>query len=523
MGGDESIPIIDVFAGPGGLGEGFSALIVNNARPFRIALSIEKDPVAHETLELRAFYRQFLIGEAPEEYYEHLRGVIDRRTLFAMHPQEALAARREAWCAELGKTDDFPDEVIDKRIRLALRRHRHSRSLWVLIGGPPCQAYSLIGRARMGQANIDTDHRTILYEQYLRIIDRHRPSLFVMENVKGLLSATRKGEPIFERILHDLQHPSGGSRRQYDVFPLVDSADGEPFWSDPNDAGRFVINSEEFGIPQARHRVIIVGVHRSLAMTRVCLQRHIQRITVADVIDELPPIRSTLSREEDSYDQWCRYIRRTSASLNGLRAPVLRNVMAQTAATRILDSGAEFIPWRRRPRRLGEWFCDDQLGGVCNHSARGHIAADLQRYFFAACFASAHGASPTLYDFPVSLRPMHANVNGNHAAWIFTDRFRVQRGDAVSNTITSHISKDGHYYIHYDPKQCRSLTVREAARIQTFPDNYFFCGPRTEQYRQVGNAVPPLLARQIAGAVYAMLRSAQIQRRPKHGPALRRA
>lgn len=114
MGGDESIPIIDVFAGPGGLGEGFSALIVNNARPFRIALSIEKDPVAHETLELRAFYRQFLIGEAPEEYYEHLRGVIDRRTLFAMHPQEALAARREAWCAELGKTDDFPDEVIEQ-------------------------------------------------------------------------------------------------------------------------------------------------------------------------------------------------------------------------------------------------------------------------------------------------------------------------------------------------------------------------------------------------------------------------
>jgi DNA (cytosine-5)-methyltransferase 1 len=129
------------------------------------------------------------------------------------------------------------------------------------------------------------------------------------------------------------------------------------------------------------------------------------------------------------------------------------------------------------------------------------MASDLRRYTFAAVFADATGRSPKLSDFPPSLLPEHGNVKKGVAGDMFADRFRVQLPDRASTTITSHISKDGHYFIHYDPLQSRSLTLREAARLQTFPDNYRFLGNRTSQYHQVGNAVPPHLAGQIADIV----------------------
>ena len=152
---------------------------------------------------------------------------------------------------------------------------------------------------------------------------------------------------------------------------------------------------------------------------------------------------------------------------------------------------------------LDEWYSDPKLKVWLNHETRGHRIDDLARYGFAACFAEEYGRSPKGHtDFCLpGLAPDHKNWESGN----FSDRFRVQLADAPSTTITSHISKDGHYFIHYDPRQCRSLTVREAARLQTFPDNYFFQGGRTQQYHQVGNAVPPLLARRIADVVFSIL------------------
>ena len=130
------------------------------------------------------------------------------------------------------------------------------------------------------------------------------------------------------------------------------------------------------------------------------------------------------------------------------------------------------------------------------------MAEDLHRYIFVSAFGKVFGRSPTLSDFPEELLPEHENVKGeDRDLKKFADRFRVQLAEGPAKTITCHISKDGHANIHPDPAQLRALTVREAARIQTFPDNYFFEGSRTEQYTQVGNAVPPYLAHQIAAIV----------------------
>ena len=150
----------------------------------------------------------------------------------------------------------------------------------------------------------------------------------------------------------------------------------------------------------------------------------------------------------------------------------------------------------RTPRRSTTGCGVPELQGVIQHEARSHMRSDLQRYLFASCFAKEVG------NFP-DARPLSAGSsaeprerqNGGSGSTPFADRFRVQCADQPSSTSSSHIAKDGHYYIHYDPSQCRSLTVREAARLQTFPDDYFFEGNRTQQYVQVGNAVPPLLAR----------------------------
>jgi Site-specific DNA methylase len=208
----ETIKIIDLFAGPGGLGEGFSGYKVDGRHPFKIAISIEKESSAHRTLTLRAFFRQF--GDsAPGEYYQFLRGELGK------HPEDQLykikkfekqvsEAQTEARCLTLGADNKAINAAITKAI---------GKDECILIGGPPCQAYSLAGRSRnQGKKDYkaENDNRNFLYLEYMKVIARYQPKIFVMENVKGMLSAKINGSPIFDSIRKDLQNPCKATKTQ---------------------------------------------------------------------------------------------------------------------------------------------------------------------------------------------------------------------------------------------------------------------------------------------------------------------
>jgi len=499
-----SIPVIDIFAGPGGLGEGFSSLFNGDReRIFKTVLSIEMEKYAHETLTFRSFYRQFHPDDVPEEYYQVLRGELSKEELFGLEKfqNEVESAKNEAKRAKLGFEDDSVDsDLVDKWIKQALNGEEN----WVLLGGPPCQAYSIVGRSRNQRTilNADEDDRVDLYKQYLRIIEAHRPAVFVMENVKGLLSARSKSNSIFEKILEDLKEPG------YRIFSLVKEPLNNLF-DDPEFKPKdFVIRCEEYGIPQTRHRVILLGVREDFFQGKPQILEKQFPVPLQAVIDDLPRLRSGLSRQKNIWENWGQKVE--EITLNGIMesmddevAKLVKNTVKKLTNPH-KNSGAEFVEHRADYTPLDyerKWFYDERIGGACNHESRGHMGSDLHRYLFASSFAKVIGRSPKMEDFPEKLLPAHKNVQEAIKNKKFADRFRVQLENKPSKTITSHISKDGHYYIHPDPSQCRSLTVREAARIQTFPDNYFFCGPRTAQYNQVGNAVPPLLAKKVAEIV----------------------
>lgn len=504
-------PVVDLFAGPGGLGEGFASVVDGNNRyRFRSVVSIEREEFSHKTLLLRHFFRHFPSGEAPDDYYRFLAGKITEYELFERHPAAHREAAKSALRISLGSESRT-------QVRGIIHERVAGGDRWALVGGPPCQAYSLVGRSRMmGRPNFERDERHTLYLEYLRTIIDHRPPIFVMENVKGLLSATIEGKSAISRIVRDLAKPgsaiSGASSDlAYKLYSLSDDGvvDSEV------DPRLFVVRAEEYGIPQARHRMFIVGIRGDLKVRPGTL-RKLKAPSVRDTIGSLPAIRSSLSRGPDSADAWLSEIRHISEmdirrQLNG--AVYARNIAQRLNRQNVIGlptpqatSSAHYAS--RRPRHeVLRGLYDERLTKLTGHEARGHMATDLRRYFYAAVFAEEMGRSPKLSDFPAALLPDHQNVALGCEGKMFSDRFRVQIADQFSTTITSHISKDGHYFIHYDPAQCRSLTVREAARLQTFPDNYFFSGPRTAQYHQVGNAVPAQLARQIAEIVAEVLDS----------------
>lgn len=514
---EDVIGVVDLFSGPGGLGEGFSRLRHADGRPvFQIDLSVEKDLVVHQTLRLRSFLRKFG-DDLPQEYICFLnRGGVDEPNWEALYPAQWQAAVDETLNLTLGAVGT--SSIIAERIA-QIRRLRGDRV--ILIGGPPCQAYSLAGRGRkpgdLGYVpHADNKHR--LYEEYIAVLQQLRPAAFVMENVKGMLSSSIEKKKVFDLVTQDLM--GGVGTTEYTLFPMTE----EPAFGREILPSSFVVQAERHGVPQARHRVIITGVRSDLIAPPVTfsfpkIPFEEREATVRDVLGNMPLVRSGISARggnRDDTDDWkstvaaaAALILREDTTLAGASAAKFSAAITSMSSPAKIKAryrsggrGRTALP-PQCPDALSRWLRDPRLTRFVQHESRGHMKEDLGRYLFAASWAVATGVSPKAADFPDTLAPKHKNW----ASGKFNDRFRVQCWDRPASTVVCHISKDGHYFIHPDPRQCRSLTVREAARLQTFPDNYFFKGNRTEQYVQVGNAVPPFLAWKIAGALAPFLLS----------------
>jgi DNA (cytosine-5)-methyltransferase 1 len=511
---NQPIKIIDLFSGPGGLGEGFSALKDANGRsPFKIAISIEKEQSAHRTLKLRAFFRQFN-GNAPKEYYDFLKGKLGKTPEEQLYkiPKYSLqvdAADCEAQNLELGKNN----RIINKKILDAIGNDE-----CILIGGPPCQAYSNAGNKNKKDYDPTLDPRNFLYKEYLKVIAQFQPTIFVMENVKGMLSTKINGKSIYETIFTDLHNPCKSvntkpkrnrKKHNYKILSLT-VPESQNIEVKPKD---YIVYSENHGIPQRRHRVILLGIREDLypSVNDVCIPKSEIKITVEDILKDLPPLRSGLSKVTNTNSNWEKNIQKdaleTIKSLkenHQLEIAAEIELMYKSIKAPAEKQGQLFSLKRTsniKNKELRDWFYDKRLGRyITNHVTRNHMTSDLQRYLFCSVWGTISNRlnwasrSPKSKDYPKYLYPKHENFGSGK----FADRFRVQPWDLAATTVVCHISKDGHSYIHPDYLQCRSMTVREAARIQTFPDNYFFVGTQTQQYIQVGNAVPPLLAIKIA-------------------------
>ncbi|MBB3149765.1 DNA (cytosine-5)-methyltransferase 1 [Phyllobacterium trifolii] len=514
----EKFAVVDLFAGPGGLGEGFSGFENSfGSNPFSIAFSVEKDPAAHSTLRLRSFFRQFG-RNPPAEYYDFINGKIKEPDWDALYPQHWDIACTEALLLELGT--ESVRRQLDSKIEVIRERYGGNT---VVIGGPPCQAYSLVGRARNRGVNgyvAREDGRHFLYKEYIRILERLRPAAFVMENVKGILSSKIDGEAVFTQVLADLRGVGTGED-SYTLLPITKGSNGSHLQNSDYAPSDFIVRSEEFGVPQARHRVIVVGLRNDLAANsqiknhRLLIKNGVERTTVLNVLKAMPKQRSGVSKGHDDYASWHAAVSQAVEKIQRLPTNAAVSLLKdiQSRASSILEktcsesfTTARFVPGASLvdgscSSQLQKWILDQRIQTLANNDTRRHMPMDLARYLYAAIYSEITGVSPKSTDFPSELAPAHKNwLSGK-----FSDRFRVQVWHQPATTVTSHISKDGHYFIHPDPEQCRSLTVREAARLQTFPDNYYFKGNRTEQYVQVGNAVPPFLARQIAEAVHSLL------------------
>ena len=404
----KKITYIDLFAGAGGLSEGFASVGYDSVA------HVEMDKDACNTLRTRESYYYLQSQRKIDKYYEYLKGNITRDALYSLVPKQILDS---VICEIMSETTM---QSIFSKIDEAMK-YRDVSHVDLIIGGPPCQAYSMAGRSRK---NMEGDPRNKLYELYFQAIDRYQPSMFVFENVPGLLTA---GQGSYLKAILE-----GFKDRGYELE-------------------YHILNAADYGVLQNRRRIILIGWQRTTNHKYPLLKKVNECYAVKELLEDLPSLNPGMEKNVYLTSNVNKYLNRM-----GIR-----------------DKN-DILTW---------------------HVARTNLERDREIYRLAIQMWEKNHTRIKYTDIPKELAT-HNNKSS------FLDRFKVVASDiSAVHTMVAHISKDGHYYIHPDIAQARSISVREAARIQSFPDNYFFEGSRTAAYRQIGNAVPPLLAKTIASAL----------------------
>jgi len=405
----DKLNFIDLFAGASGMSEGFIRA------GFNPISHVEMDKQACNTIKTREVYHFLKRNNRIETYYDYLKGNTSTEELYNEVPKSIINS-----VLNIEITDDSIKSIFDK-----INKLRKKKPVDLIIGGPPCQAYSLIGRH---QKEIEIDPRNKLYIQYGRFLKEFNPKVFVFENVPGMLSAN-KGK-------HFKNLKTYFKRLGYQVY--FDT-----------------LNASDYGVLQARKRIIIVGWRKETDFGFPEIPKVEKKYCVNDGFNDLPKLNP-------------------GDSLNIAKYKTTTNEYLEKFELR---NGIDFTTL---------------------HIARPHKEKDLEIYKFAIKKWNSEGIRMKYTDLPSKLRT-HKNITS------FIDRFKVVNGEGISHTVVAHIAKDGHYYIHPDIEQCRSISVREAARLQSFPDDFYFENSRTAAFKQIGNAVPPLMSFAIAREIKKLL------------------